>query len=74
MIWLLSTVQNITATCSESQRGTEGQKQCLSIIHKDGEMFTTEMHRQALKDLQTLHTPTPLLRDHAGMKGSIPSV
>lgn len=80
VIWLLSTVQNITATCSVSvsQRGTEGQKQCLSIVHKDGEVFKCSPQKcivRHLKELQRLHTPKSLLLDHAHdgeWKGSIP--
>lgn len=71
-VWLLSTVQNITATCSVivSQRGTGGQKQCLSIIHKDREVFKWKRSPQKcivrhLKDPQILHTPTSPLLHHA---------
>lgn len=73
-MWYGSSVQ-----CKTSQQhavsvcprgGREGQKQCLSNRSQrrrqsvSMSMFTTEMHRQALKDLQTLHTPTPLPQEN----------
>lgn len=71
VIWLLSTVQNITATCivSVSRRGTKGQKQCLSIIHKDDKVFKWKCtpEKRTVRHLKHLQYYTHLNHCHAAM-------